>query len=80
MISVNCEVPLNPDSFTQWNANDDDCALHNRDILDATKRLVFDVIPNLANFLDSQTSSYYLDNLPQTLHRRGINVGNGNSI
>jgi hypothetical protein len=77
LVATNAES-LSSDAFTGWAVLDKQHGpTNNKEVLDCTKRLLFEVIPKFAEDLKARSREYHAalyTNIPSELHRYGINV------
>jgi len=68
-------VPLCSDAFTHFQDADPDKEQHNQEIVEATKRLFQEVIPDFADALNRHHETpVTFEELSQMMHKRGINI------
>lgn len=71
----NSPTPLSPDACTNWGNSDPNAKKYNSNVVDATNRLLFEVIREFASQVDEDRTKYQdSEALITEMHRLGINV------
>jgi hypothetical protein len=69
-------VALSADALTSFSRNDPEAYIRNREVADATERLILKVIPRLAKQLEEMTPETFnqIDDLGAYIHSYGVNM------
>lgn len=68
-------LPLSSDALTGWGKRDPDSKIHNAEVVEATKHLLFEIIPRfVSDLLNPAEQTSIFDNITGSMKQRGINV------